>query len=220
MAFPTIDATSTLVNAGAAFNDAVSLVEGGLTATTQPQFATDMYNVEAGIDEALANINSPIGNNTSINYNGTDNILTPQDIAALQAAEAQATTIPQTFSTLPLTGSAEASVVAGLTDLANIIDGDPALAAMLAQHPTATGAVGFQSPPPLPPPVVTEALKNDTGSSSTDHITNDPTLTGSGDPNAVVHFTLDGMRLRQRLPLTTVAIGPFCRLASPMVSTR
>jgi Ca2+-binding RTX toxin-like protein len=41
--------------------------------------------------------------------------------------------------------------------------------------------------------VVTETLNKDTGSSSTDHITNDPTLTGSGDPNAVVHFTVDGV---------------------------
>ena len=42
------------------------------------------------------------------------------------------------------------------------------------------------------PPAVTESLKNDTGSSSTDKITNDSTLTGSGDPNAVVHFAVDG----------------------------
>jgi Ca2+-binding RTX toxin-like protein len=41
--------------------------------------------------------------------------------------------------------------------------------------------------------VVTETLNKDTGSSSTDHITNEPTLTGSGDPNAVVHFTVDGV---------------------------
>jgi hypothetical protein len=41
-------------------------------------------------------------------------------------------------------------------------------------------------------PAVTEALKNDTGSSSTDKITKDPTLTGSGDANAVVGFTVDG----------------------------
>jgi hypothetical protein len=35
-------------------------------------------------------------------------------------------------------------------------------------------------------PVVTEGLANDTGFSSTDKITSNPTLTGSGDPNAVV----------------------------------
>jgi class 3 adenylate cyclase len=41
-------------------------------------------------------------------------------------------------------------------------------------------------------PVVKEALTSDTGSSSTDKITSKPGLTGSGDPNAVVHFTVDG----------------------------
>jgi hypothetical protein len=38
------------------------------------------------------------------------------------------------------------------------------------------------------PPVVTERLVNVTGSSSTDHITSNDTLTGSGDANALVTF--------------------------------
>lgn len=42
-----------------------------------------------------------------------------------------------------------------------------------------------------PVPLVTERLKNDTGSNTSDLITNNSTLTGSGDANAVVHFTLD-----------------------------
>ncbi|UQR65125.1 Ig-like domain-containing protein [Bradyrhizobium sp. C-145] len=41
-------------------------------------------------------------------------------------------------------------------------------------------------------PAVTEALAHDTGTSATDKITSDPALSGSGDPNAVVHFTVDG----------------------------
>ena len=41
-------------------------------------------------------------------------------------------------------------------------------------------------------PAVTASLATDTGSSSTDKITANDTLTGSGDPNAVVHFTVDG----------------------------
>ena len=41
-------------------------------------------------------------------------------------------------------------------------------------------------------PGITESLANDTGSSSTDKITSIATLTGLGDPNAVVHFTVDG----------------------------
>ena len=41
-------------------------------------------------------------------------------------------------------------------------------------------------------PVVTEKLFSDTGSSSTDKITSNDTLSGTGDPNAVVHFTVNG----------------------------
>ena len=41
-------------------------------------------------------------------------------------------------------------------------------------------------------PAITSRLANDTGSSSTDRITSDPTLTGGGAANAVVHFTIDG----------------------------
>ena len=42
------------------------------------------------------------------------------------------------------------------------------------------------------PPVVTASLADDTGSSSTDRVTSDDALVGSGDANAVVHFTVDG----------------------------
>jgi Bacterial Ig-like domain (group 1)/Bacterial Ig-like domain/FG-GAP-like repeat len=41
-------------------------------------------------------------------------------------------------------------------------------------------------------PAATEKLANDTGLSSADSITNDATITGSGDANAVVHFVVDG----------------------------
>src|SRR6185369_6886485 len=41
-------------------------------------------------------------------------------------------------------------------------------------------------------PTVTAIIKNDTGASSTDHITNDSTLTGSGDALALVRFVVDG----------------------------
>ena len=41
-------------------------------------------------------------------------------------------------------------------------------------------------------PAINVHLANDTGSSSTDKITSNPTLTGTGDANAVVHFTVDG----------------------------
>ncbi|WP_338697753.1 choice-of-anchor tandem repeat GloVer-containing protein [Bradyrhizobium sp. 26S5] len=44
-------------------------------------------------------------------------------------------------------------------------------------------------------PTVSEHLLTDTGTSSTDKITSNDALTGSGDPNAVVHFTVDGVAI-------------------------
>jgi hypothetical protein len=42
-------------------------------------------------------------------------------------------------------------------------------------------------------PQVTQSLAHDTGISPSDKITKDATLAGSGDPNATVHFTVDGV---------------------------
>ena len=64
-------------------------------------------------------------------------------------------------------------------------------------------------------PAVTERLANDTGSSSTDRITSNPTLTGTGDVNAVVDFTVDGTSSSPRPPPTRRAPGPSRRAASP-----
>ncbi|MDX8464603.1 FG-GAP-like repeat-containing protein [Mesorhizobium sp. VK23B] len=47
-------------------------------------------------------------------------------------------------------------------------------------------------PDVLSAPQVTATLGHDTGSSSSDGVTADPTLTGTGDANAVVNFTLNG----------------------------
>ncbi|SJZ33110.1 Ig-like domain (group 3) [Enhydrobacter aerosaccus] len=44
-------------------------------------------------------------------------------------------------------------------------------------------------------PTVTEQLASDTGSSSNDHITSSAALTGTADPNAVIHFAVDGTAL-------------------------
>ena len=42
---------------------------------------------------------------------------------------------------------------------------------------------------------MTASLSNDTGASSSDRLTSDPALTGTGDDNAVVHFTVDGQAI-------------------------
>jgi hypothetical protein len=48
---------------------------------------------------------------------------------------------------------------------------------------------------PVVAPVVTAGLVNDTGSSPSDKITSNATLTGTSNPNAVVHFTVDGTQI-------------------------
>ncbi|KUM25877.1 hypothetical protein AU467_23755 [Mesorhizobium loti] len=55
---------------------------------------------------------------------------------------------------------------------------------------TGTGSLTFTLD--TTPPSVTGVLANDTGASASDKITSNPTLTGTGDANAVVHFTVDG----------------------------
>ncbi|RWG19730.1 MAG: VCBS repeat-containing protein [Mesorhizobium sp.] len=61
-------------------------------------------------------------------------------------------------------------------------------------YETAPGSLVFQTNPPDTPsqPQVTVGLAHDTGASASDGITNSPTLTGTGDANAVVSFTLNG----------------------------
>jgi hypothetical protein len=73
-----------------------------------------------------------------------------------------------------------------------LIDGTHTLVAMETDTAGNTGTASLTFMLDTTAPVMTESLKNDTGSSSSDKITKDPTLTGSGDPNAVVNFTVDG----------------------------
>ena len=53
------------------------------------------------------------------------------------------------------------------------------------------------SPPPAAAPTVTAALTSDTGSSATDKVTSVATVSGTADPNATVHFTVDGTAVTQ-----------------------
>jgi Ca2+-binding RTX toxin-like protein len=65
-----------------------------------------------------------------------------------------------------------------------------------AKDQDATGAVGVSQvlayTLDTTAPTVSAQLTADTGASATDGITSSAGLTGSGDPNAVVHFTVDG----------------------------
>ena len=72
----------------------------------------------------------------------------------------------------------------GITDTLTLINPDGTAFKSMSDGATGTEVVLV--------PAIKESLANDTGFSSTDKITSNPKLTGSGDPNAVVHFTLDG----------------------------
>ena len=116
-------------------------------------------------------------------------------------------------TSLPLTGTAPQGVVIVIDDgiqllgttvagadgswsfaLGKVGDGQHSLSA------TATDSAGNSSvaSPPLDftvdtsPPDVTMALAHDTGVSSSDRLTSDPTLSGTGDPNAGVTLTENG----------------------------
>ena len=56
--------------------------------------------------------------------------------------------------------------------------------------PTQAGAVYDVTP--NDPPALIESLSNDTGTSPSDKVTSNDTVTGVGIPNTVVHFTIDG----------------------------
>ena len=58
-------------------------------------------------------------------------------------------------------------------------------------------------------PTVTETLAHDTGSSSTDKITSNDTLSGSADPNAVLHFTVDGAAIASTATANASGVWTF-----------
>ncbi|WP_457150155.1 SdrD B-like domain-containing protein [Mesorhizobium sp. P5_C1] len=58
-------------------------------------------------------------------------------------------------------------------------------------------------------PVVTNHLQTDTGISSIDTLTNVATLTGTGDANAIVHFTVDGTLVGQTATANAAGVWTF-----------
>jgi hypothetical protein len=107
----------------------------------------------------------------------TDTTATGGTLGNLQ--EVNATTYTATFTASPNTDTNAASVSVA-ADMWQEDNGNPGTA----------GSITF--PVHTVPPAVTVSLANDTGASSTDHVTSDDALVGFGDANAVVHFTVDG----------------------------
>ncbi|WP_258767759.1 S-layer family protein [Bradyrhizobium arachidis] len=81
-----------------------------------------------------------------------------------------------TWSTTVALNQGSNSLTAKVTDLA----GNTATSSAVLYTLSTTG------------PTVTEALVSDTGTSTTDHVTANPALNGTGLANTVVHFTIDG----------------------------
>ena len=122
-------------------------------------------------------LDSGISNSDHVTNDGTVNVngLLPE--ATWQYSTDNGTTwINGSGTSFTLTGDGSKSVLVHQTDAVHVTSGNSSLTFALDTTP----------------PAMTESLKNDTGSSSTDYITNDPTLTGSGDANAVISFTIDG----------------------------
>ena len=74
-----------------------------------------------------------------------------------------------------------------------LADGSHTIVASETDHAGNTGTASLSFTLDTTAPAVTEQLKNDTGTSATDKNTSDPTVTGSGDPNALVSFAIDGV---------------------------
>jgi hypothetical protein len=105
-------------------------------------------------------------------------------------------------------GSATANAGGAWTFTTDILaDGAHNLTAIStdAQGDTSAASAALTVTVDTTPPTVTAALAQDTGASSTDHITSNDILTGSGDPNAVVQFTIDGKAVSS--PATANASG-------------
>ena len=131
------------------------------------------------------------GSDSGIDGDGITNVAQPTVVGTADAGS----TVVLSDGTVPV-GSAIADPVSGAWSIvaSTLSDGEHLLTA------TSSDAAGNASPASAPldvtidtiAPPVTEALALDTGASSSDGITSDATLVGSGDPNAVVTLTVDG----------------------------
>jgi hypothetical protein len=133
----TVDVTNALVNAGAAFNDATNLLEGGLTPTTVGQYTTDMQNAQASITNILDDYNA-----TSVSVGPPGTLLTASDVSVLSQVQSYLGSLLAEPPSPPGDAALHTAVL-------NQINGDATLAAALAANPLpgAFGSVGFQAMP-------------------------------------------------------------------------
>ena len=146
-----------LAQAGAVFNDATRLLDGGLwnnPADSNNQIAyLGMYTTD--VTAVLNDINAALGNPGGVTVGGDAYALSAQDKSVLSLVQGQLQTLITEANQSVGTGHAAATAQELLhttqTTVLNEINGDGALATALAavSYPTATGAnnVGFQALP-------------------------------------------------------------------------
>ncbi len=146
-----------LAQAGAVFNDATRLLDGGLWSTpadsnNQPAYL-GMYTTDT--QAVLNDINAALANPGGVTVNGGAYTLTAADTAALTQVQAQLQTLltdaPQSVGNSHAATTAQDTIHTTQTAILNEINGDAALASALGAnpYPGGTGApnVGFEALP-------------------------------------------------------------------------
>ena len=171
--------TATLVNGSHSFTatDTVS----GATSAASAALAVIVDTVAPAVTDHLA---SDTGSSSTDKITSIDTLTGSGDPNAV---------VHFTVDGTPIAGTATANS-SGVWTFAptGLADGHHTIVASETDAAGNTGTASLTFTLDTKAPVVTESLAKDTGSSSTDKITSIDTLTGSGDPNAVVHFTVDG----------------------------
>ena len=180
--------TGTLASGSHTFT-ATDTVSGSTSAASSP------LNVTIDTTAPAETFASTIGTNTGSTSTISSGGLTKDNTLALSGTVSDASGVSsvQVYDGATLLGTATVSAGTWSYTTAALADGSHSFTAVAtdnAGNSTTTSAVTATIDTAAP--VVTESLASDTGASSTDKITSNDTLTGSGDPNAVVHFTVDG----------------------------
>jgi Ca2+-binding RTX toxin-like protein len=155
--------------------------------TTAPLTAESLTN-DTGVSPL-----DKITSNAALSGSGDPNAVVHFTVDGTAAATTATANASGAWTFTP-SGLADGShtVVASETDVAGNI-GTSSLTFMLDTHA----------------PVVTDALASDTGSSSTDKVTSNATLSGTDDANAVVHFTVDGATIAGTATATALGAWTF-----------
>jgi hypothetical protein len=163
-----------------------------------------------GSHTIVANETDAAGNTGSASLTFTLDTTLPAVTESL-ASDSGSSSADKITSNATLTGSADANAVVNFTvdgssisetatanadgtwtfTPTDLADGSHTLVASEADIAGNIGSASLTFTLDTTAPAVTESLASDTGSSSSDKITNNDTLTGFGDPGAVVHFTVD-----------------------------